>query len=138
MNTTLISSQSTPNVRTLPPNSVYSNPMTNSCQVKLYYDQQSVGQSILVSGTRLRPATNFFLLSLIIFRHRFSDVGHSLTRSWVCSFQGFFFLCWTTLAQAFSVLNPTELMSVFFLFYFLRLPPTWRAMFLYLFPPGIG
>jgi hypothetical protein len=26
---------------------------------KLYYDRQSVGQSILVSGTHLGPATNF-------------------------------------------------------------------------------
>jgi hypothetical protein len=26
---------------------------------KLYYDRQSVGQSVLVSGTHLGPATNF-------------------------------------------------------------------------------
>jgi hypothetical protein len=37
-------------------------------QVKLYYDRRSVGQSVLVSGTHLGLATEFFLLSLIIFR----------------------------------------------------------------------
>jgi hypothetical protein len=29
-------------------------------QVKLYYDRRSVGQAVLVSGTHLGPATNFF------------------------------------------------------------------------------
>jgi hypothetical protein len=33
-----------------------------STKVKLYYDWWSVGQSVLVSGTHLGPATNFFLL----------------------------------------------------------------------------
>jgi hypothetical protein len=28
-------------------------------QVKLIYDQESVGQSVLVSGAHLEPATNF-------------------------------------------------------------------------------
>jgi hypothetical protein len=28
-------------------------------KLKLYYDRQSVGQSVLVSGTHLGPATNF-------------------------------------------------------------------------------
>jgi hypothetical protein len=30
-----------------------------SSQVKLYYDRQSVGQSVLVSGAPFEPATNF-------------------------------------------------------------------------------
>jgi hypothetical protein len=56
---------------------------------KLYYDRRSVWQSVLVSGTHLGPATNFPLLSLIIFRQlRVCWCGAlSLTRSWVCSFQ---------------------------------------------------
>jgi hypothetical protein len=33
-------------------------------KLKLYYDRQSVGQSVLLSGTHLGPATNFFPLSL--------------------------------------------------------------------------
>jgi hypothetical protein len=37
---------------------------TNS---KLYYDQRSVGQAVLLPGTNLGPTTNFFLPSLIIF-----------------------------------------------------------------------
>jgi hypothetical protein len=35
---------------------------------KLYYDRHSVGQSVLVSGAHLGPATNASPLSLIIFR----------------------------------------------------------------------
>jgi hypothetical protein len=37
---------------------------------KLYYDRQSVGQSVLVSGTHLGPATNLSH-SLIIFLRQF-------------------------------------------------------------------
>jgi hypothetical protein len=32
---------------------------TMKLKLKLIYDRQSVGQSVLVSGTHLRPATNF-------------------------------------------------------------------------------
>jgi hypothetical protein len=56
---------------------------------KLYQDWRSVGQSALVSDTHLGPATNFPLLSLIIFRRlRVCWCGApSLTRSRVCIFQ---------------------------------------------------
>jgi hypothetical protein len=58
---------------------------------KLYYDRQSVGQSVLVSGTHLGPASNFFfLLSLIIFLRQFRACWRgtpSLTRSLVRSFE---------------------------------------------------
>jgi hypothetical protein len=56
----------------------------------LYYDRQSVGQSVLVSGTHLGPATNFsHIFSLIIFRQfRVCLCGApSLTRSLVYTFQ---------------------------------------------------
>jgi hypothetical protein len=36
---------------------------------KLIYDRQSVGQSILVPGTRQGPVTNFFSLLEIFFRY---------------------------------------------------------------------
>jgi hypothetical protein len=36
-------------------------------KVKLYYGRRSVGQSILVSGKDLGPATNLFSISLISF-----------------------------------------------------------------------
>jgi hypothetical protein len=47
------------------------------------------GQSVLVSGTHLWPATNFLLLSLIIFRQlRICWCGApSVTRSRICSFE---------------------------------------------------
>jgi hypothetical protein len=56
---------------------------------KLYYDLQSVGESILLSGTHLGPATNFSILSLVIFRQlRVCWCGApSLTRGRVCNLQ---------------------------------------------------
>jgi hypothetical protein len=57
---------------------------------KLYYDRQPVGQSVLVSGTHLGPATNFFhsLFDYFLDRFGFVDVGApSLTRSRICAFQ---------------------------------------------------
>jgi hypothetical protein len=38
----------------------YPRTLDDSCQVKLYYDRRSVGQSVLVSGTHLAPATKFY------------------------------------------------------------------------------
>jgi hypothetical protein len=56
---------------------------------KSHYDRQSVGQSILVSGTYLGPATNFSLfLWLFLDSWRFVDVGSPLWRengSVICS-----------------------------------------------------
>jgi hypothetical protein len=56
---------------------------------KLYYNRQSVGQSVLVSGTHWDPQP-FFPFSLYIFFDSFGFVdvrGPSLTRSSVCTFQ---------------------------------------------------
>jgi hypothetical protein len=102
---------------------------------KLYYDRRSVGQSVLVSGTHLGPATNFSS-SLIIFRQlRVCWCGAtSLTRSRVCSFQ---FLP-STASTAFLKSESHGTHEHILLSLFLRLPPTWRARFLYLFPPGTG
>jgi hypothetical protein len=62
-----------------------------TCKSKseLYYDGQSVGQSILVSSTHCGAATNFFPLLLNFFRQlRVCWCGApSLTRSQVCTFQ---------------------------------------------------
>jgi hypothetical protein len=63
----------------------FSNPKS-----KLYYDRQSVGQSVLVSGTQLGPATSFTHLSLIIFFLQFQVCWFGapcLTRSRVRTFQ---------------------------------------------------
>jgi hypothetical protein len=56
-------------------------------KLKLNYDRQSVGQSVLVSGTHLGRATNFSLslkFSLGILRVRYF-VAPSLTRGRVCN-----------------------------------------------------
>jgi hypothetical protein len=96
---------------------------------KLYYDRQSV-------GTHLGPATNFFLSLFDYFSDSFGfvDVGRPLWRevgSVVYSF------CRASPAQPFSDLSPTGLMSIFYCLYF-ETPSTWRARFLYLYPPGTG
>jgi hypothetical protein len=50
---------------------------------KLIYDLQSVGQSVLVSGTHLEPMTRFILS---LWRLRVFLYGApSLTRGWVCN-----------------------------------------------------
>jgi hypothetical protein len=61
----------------------------NKKESKSHYDRQSVGQSVLVSGTHLGPATNLHFLSLTIFRQLWVCWcgAPSLTRSRVCSFQ---------------------------------------------------
>jgi hypothetical protein len=101
---------------------------------KLYYDQQSVGQSVLVSGTHLGPATNFPLLSLIIFR-----------RLWVCWCGGalsdektsLLFLVFTRHRQrCLSQIWVPQDSWAYFIVSIFETPPTWRARFLYLFPPG--
>jgi hypothetical protein len=61
--------------------------LSQKSKAKLYYDRQSVGQSLLVSGTHLGPATNssknFFFRNL-----RVSYCGApSLTRGRVCNLQ---------------------------------------------------
>jgi hypothetical protein len=56
-------------------------------ELKLIYDRQSVGQSVLVSGTHLGPATNFSF-SLKFSSHSCGFcyfVVPPLTRGWVCS-----------------------------------------------------
>jgi hypothetical protein len=54
---------------------------------KLIYDRQSVGQTVLVSGTHLGPVTNFSFLLEIFFRQLqvCYFVAPSLRRGWVCN-----------------------------------------------------
>jgi hypothetical protein len=56
-------------------------------RLKLNYDLQSVGQSVLVSGNPLGPATNFFFPLEIFFRQLrvCYFVAPSLTRGRVCN-----------------------------------------------------
>jgi hypothetical protein len=82
---------------------------------KLYYDRQSVGQSVLVSDTQLGPATNFFHSQFLFDSFGFIDVGRPLWRE-VGSV--LFSFCRSSPAQHFSDLSPTGLMSIVYRFYF--------------------
>jgi hypothetical protein len=61
--------------------------LPGTLKLKLIYDRQSVGQSVLVPRTHLGPVTNFFSLLEIFFR-QFQVcyfVTPSLTRGRVCN-----------------------------------------------------
>jgi hypothetical protein len=83
---------------------------------KLYYGRRSVGQSVLVSGRHLGPATNFFP-SLFIDSHGFVDVGRPLWRE-----VGSVVLrcrC-ASPAQTFSGLSPAALFVIKLYFIYLK------------------
>jgi hypothetical protein len=84
---------------------------------KLYYGGHSVGQSALVSGNHLGPATNFShsLFDYFFDSFGFVDVGRPLWRE-VGSVP--FSFCRASAAEPFSDLNPTGLMSIFYCLYF--------------------
>jgi hypothetical protein len=99
-------------------------------EVELNYDQQSVSQSVMVSGTHLGPATNFsfsFKFSLDSWRVCYFAVA-SLTRRRVCNL-----LLLLVLASA----VPQDSRS-YFIVPVLETPPTWRARSPYLYFPGTG
>jgi hypothetical protein len=100
------------------------NSLTSKSKPKLYYDRRSVGQSVLVSGTRLGSTTNFPPSPLIIFRqlriwfsYGFVDLRRPLWRE-VGSII-FSFFCWTSPEQPSPGLSPLRLMSIFHCLYFL-------------------
>jgi hypothetical protein len=86
---------------------------------KLYYDRQSVGQSVLASEAPISdPWPIFPILSFLLFfldSFRFVDVGRPLWREIGCEFFSF---CRESPAQPFSDLNPTGLTSIFYCLYF--------------------
>jgi hypothetical protein len=84
---------------------------------KLYYDRQSVGQSVLVSGTHLGLATNFShsFFDYILDSFGFVDVGRPLWREVWSVLLSF---CQASPAQPFSYLSPTALMSIVYCLYF--------------------
>jgi hypothetical protein len=98
---------------------------------KLYYDQRSVGQYLLVSSTHLGPNTRFLLSSDCC---GFDDVGHLLWRE---DGSVIYNCCWPLPTQSFSGSSPERLMTIFYCLRF-ETPPTWKARSLYLYPPGTG
>jgi hypothetical protein len=102
---------------------------------ELFYDRRSIGQSVLVSGHHLGPATNFsFTFMEIIFKQLGGCYygAPSLTRGWNCNLQ-------LLLGLASAIFFGTESAGFMTKFYsqFWDIP-TWRARFLCLFPPGTG
>jgi hypothetical protein len=89
--------------------------VTTHLQVEVY--RRSFGQSVLVSGTLFGPATNFSsFVELFLDGYWFNDVGRFLRRE-----------------VASVVLSWAHLIDSAF-----ETPPTWRVMFLYLFPQEQG
>jgi hypothetical protein len=89
-------------------------------KLKLHYDRQSVGQSVLVSGTYLGPTTNFsFSLKFSLDSCRVVILKRPLWREdgpiiYCC--------CWSSPAQSRSGLSPTELKTYILLSQFFILP----------------
>jgi hypothetical protein len=103
--------------------------VTSKSKSKLCYNWQSVGQSVLLSGTNLRPTTRFLLLSQL--RACWCGVP-SLTWGWVCHNSD-----WHLPVPSFSGQSPMGLTTVFYCLRF-ETPTTSRARFPYLYPPGTG
>jgi hypothetical protein len=80
---------------------------------ELIYDQQSVGQSVLVSGAHLGPVTNFSFAMKFLFGHlRFCKfVAPSLTRGRVCKL---LYNCFWALPEQSLLGSPAELTAFFY------------------------
>jgi hypothetical protein len=77
------------------------------------YDRQSVGQSLLVSGAHLGPATNFFLLEIFFRQLQVCYfVSPSLTRGQVCNLLHNCF--WALPEQSLLGRSPAELTVIFY------------------------
>jgi hypothetical protein len=111
----------------------YSNPPPHGppkLKLKLNYFWQSVGQSILVSSSRLEPMTRILFS---VWQLQVSCCGApSLTREWVCNL--FVHCFWALQEQSLWGASPAELgpyLSVSF-----ETSQTWRARSPYLYSPG--
>jgi hypothetical protein len=83
-------------------------------KLKLIYNQQSVGQSVLVSGTHLGPRDQFFFLLEIVLRQLrlCYFIAPSLTREWVCNL---IYNCfWPLPEQSLLGQSPSELTAIFY------------------------
>jgi hypothetical protein len=90
-------------------NQLSTNTTVRKSKSKLYYDRQSLDQSVLVLGYHLGSATTFSVL--IIFRQsRFVTVGRPL---WQEVGSVVYSCCWTSPAQSSSVRVPRDLWPYF-------------------------
>jgi hypothetical protein len=105
-------------------------------KLKLIYDRQSVGQSVLVSGAHLGPATNSFFLLEISFRQLrvCYFVVPSLTRGLVCNL---LYNCfWALPEQSLLGRSPAKLTAIFYCL--IRNSPNLEGQVRYLYPAGTG
>jgi hypothetical protein len=80
--------------------------LISELKVKVIWNRLSLGKSVLLSGTHLGPATNFFpLFNCFIDSCRFVYLGRPIWRE-VGSVV--FSCCWASPAEAFSGLCPSE------------------------------
>jgi hypothetical protein len=105
--------------------------LSRKSKSEFYYDRQSVGQSVLVSGSHLGPETNFYCFIIFGQLRICRCAAPSLARGRVCSLH---FLPGLA-SPVFPGPSPVGLMTTFYCLNF-ETPPTWRAKFLYLYPPG--
>jgi hypothetical protein len=107
--------------------------LTNSNKFKVNFmlHRRSVGRSLLVSSTRLKPKPRFLLLS---HSCEFVDLGRPLWRE---DGPVVYNCCCPSPTQSFSGPSPVGLMIVFYCLRF-ETPPTWRARSPYLYHPVTG
>jgi hypothetical protein len=99
-------------------------------KLKLIYDRQSVGQSVLVSGAHLGPATNFsFSLKFPSDSYGFIIVWRPLSRE-----RGSIIYCTIASGPCQSSNSWVEVLHNSRLYFTVssETPPTWRARFPYL------
>jgi hypothetical protein len=102
---------------------------------KLYQDRRSVGQSVLVSGTHLGPATNFsFSLKLYLDSCVFVIMGRLLWRE---DGSVIYNCYWASPAKSFSSPCSERLMTKLYFLKF-EIPLLWSARFPYLLPGEHG
>jgi hypothetical protein len=98
-------------------------------KLKLNYDRQPVGQSVLVSGTYLGPATNSsFSLRFSLDSYGFVILWRPLWRE---DGSVIYCWCWSSPAQSRSSLSPAGPKTILYC-PVLETPPTWRARSPYL------
>jgi hypothetical protein len=119
--------------RAFPQSSLHVPPTWSSLKLKLSYDWQSVGQSVLVSGSQLEPMIRFFFT---VRQLRVSWCGApSLISGWVCNSLVQQLLL--GIAIVVTLVSKSRKTCDYFTVSS-ETPPTWGARSPYLYPAGTG
>jgi hypothetical protein len=109
----------------------FSQPQSES-ESELVYDWRFTANQFVLATSPFRPTTRIFIFLLNTCGY-IPYVTSSLTRGWSVVYN----CCWFSPAQSFSSPSPARFMTTFYCLRF-ETPPTWRARFTYLCPPGTG